>query len=80
MSKHFVSPQNFASTKTGPVGHRSTPRSACGSTSGTYLQLGCRNCFGDVYFNQALPFPASGFITVYTQCALTWTLTARTRF
>ena len=79
MSKHFVSPQNFASTETGPVnivnasvGVRLDKRHD--------LQFGCRNCFGDVYFNQALPFPAFGFITVYPNARSTWTLTARTRF
>ena len=79
MSSHFVSPQNFASTETGPV---NIVNAALGVRLDNRhdLILGCRNCFGDVYFNQALPFPAFGFVTVYPNQRANWTLTARTRF
>jgi iron complex outermembrane receptor protein len=79
MSKHFVSPQNFPSTETGPV---NIVNASVGVRLDNRhdLMFGCRNCFGDVYFNQALPFPAFGFVTVYPNQRSNWTLTARTRF
>ena len=79
MGKHFVSPQNFPSTETGPV-------NIVNASVGVRLDdrfditAGCKNCFGDEYFNQALPFPAFGFVTVYPNARSSWTITARARF
>jgi iron complex outermembrane receptor protein len=79
MSKHFVSPQNFASTETGPV---NIVNASLGVRLNESYELiaGCKNCFGESYFNQALPFPAFGFITVYPNARASWSLTARARF
>jgi len=79
MGKHFVSPQNFPSTETGPV-------NIVNASAGVRLDdrfditAGCKNCFGDEYFNQALPFPSFGFVTVYPNARSSWTITARARF
>jgi iron complex outermembrane receptor protein len=79
MGEHFVSPQNFPSTQTGPV---NLVNAAIGIRMDDRIDLtaGCKNCFGDEYFNQALPFPAFGFVTVYPNARSSWTLTARARF
>jgi iron complex outermembrane receptor protein len=79
MGRHFVSPQNFPSTRTGPV---NLVNASVGVRLDKRFELiaGCRNCFGDVYFNQALPFPAFGFVTIYPNERSTWTLTGRVRF
>ena len=79
MGKHFVSPQNFPSTETGPV---NIVNAALGLRLDERYELiaGCKNCFGDEYFNQALPFPAFGFVTIYPNARSSWTLTARVRF
>ncbi|QMW23092.1 TonB-dependent receptor [Sandaracinobacteroides saxicola] len=79
MSKHFVSPQNFASTETGPINLVNASLGV--RLDGRHeLSVGCRNCFQANYFNQALPFPAFGFVTVYPGARASWTITARTRF
>lgn len=79
MGRHFVSPQNFPSTRTGPV---NLVNAAIGMRLDDRIDLtaGCKNCFGDEYFNQALPFPAFGFVTVYPNARSNWTITARARF
>ena len=79
MSKHFVSPQNIASTETGPV---NLVNASLGVQVDERFDLiaACKNCFGDIYFNQALPFPAFGFVTIYPAPRTTWTLTGRVRF
>jgi iron complex outermembrane receptor protein len=79
MSKHFVSPQNFASTETGPV---NLVNASLGFRIEERYELiaGCKNCFGDIYFNQALPFPAFGFVTIYPAPRATWSLTGRVKF
>jgi len=79
MGKHFVSPQNFPSTETGPV---NIVNASVGARLDDRFDItaGCKNCFGDEYFNQALPFPAFGFVTVYPNARSSWTITARARF
>jgi iron complex outermembrane receptor protein len=79
MGKHFVSPQNFPMTETGPV---NIVNAALGVRLDERYELiaGCKNCFGEEYFNQALPFPAFGFVTIYPNARSNWTLTARVRF
>jgi iron complex outermembrane recepter protein len=79
MSKHFVSPQNFPVTETGPV---NLVNASLGVRLNKRYDLlaGCKNCFGDIYFNQALPFAAFGFVTIYPAPRATWSLTARARF
>jgi iron complex outermembrane receptor protein len=79
MGKHFVSPQNFPSTETGPV---NLVNAAVGIRLDDRIDLtaGCKNCFGDEYFNQALPFPSFGFVTIYPNARSSWTITARARF
>jgi iron complex outermembrane receptor protein len=79
MGKHFVSPQNFPSTETGPV---NLVNASVGIRLDDRIDLtaGCKNCFGEEYFNQALPFPAFGFVTIYPNARSSWTLTARARF
>jgi iron complex outermembrane recepter protein len=79
MSKHFVSPQNFPETETGPV---NLVNASLGVRYDERFEFiaGCKNCFGDIYFNQALPFGALGFVTIYPAPRTTWSLTARVKF
>jgi iron complex outermembrane receptor protein len=78
-SKHFVSPQNFPETETGPV-DLFNASIGLGIDENRYeVMLGCKNCLGEEYFNQALPFGALGFVTIYPGARSTWTVTLRAR-
>jgi iron complex outermembrane receptor protein len=78
-SKHFVSPQNFPETETGPV-DLFNASVGLGIDENRYeVMLGCKNCFGEEYFNQALPFGALGFVTIYPGARATWQVTLRAR-
>jgi iron complex outermembrane recepter protein len=80
IGKHFVSPQNFPVTETGPVNLFNASLGVGFNDEAYQLVAGCKNCFGETYFNQALPFAAFGFVTIYPSPRAQWTLTARAKF
>jgi iron complex outermembrane recepter protein len=80
IDEHFVSPQNFPVTETGPANLFNAQLGFSLNDDAYQFIAGCKNCFGDTYFNQALPFAAFGFITIYPSPRAQWTLTARAKF
>jgi iron complex outermembrane recepter protein len=79
-SKHFVSPQNFPETLTGPIDEVNASVGLGFDDKRYQLILSCKNCFGETYFNQALPFAFLGFTTLYPSPRSSWAITGKMAF
>lgn len=83
MDEHFVSPQNFPVSETGPI-DLVNASAGIRTGGGKYeVLVGCKNCFNEKYFDQALPFgqaPGFNFDVVYPGMQRTWSITARVTF